>query len=151
MSIRILITGSRSWDNIHYIRSTFMSLADEWGNDITLVSGACPTGADRLGEIVAAELGWSIELYPADWNTYGKRAGFVRNSQMIDTGPDMVVGFVRNGSKGASMTVNLGKKKGLLTFVHNWTDYPMTRYSVKTYNNPDSVELTDNIDEGMLF
>ena len=148
MSIRILITGSRSWDNIEYIRSAFISLADDYGDGITLVSGACPTGADRLGEIVAAELGWNIQLYPADWNTYGKRAGFVRNSEMIDTEPDMVVGFVRNGSKGASMTVNLGKKKGLLTFVHNWTDYPMTEYSVKTYNNTDSVE--DN-NEDMLF
>lgn len=151
MSIRILITGSRSWDNIHYIRSTFVSLADAYGDDITLVSGACPTGADRLGEMVASELGWNVELYPADWNTHGKRAGFVRNSAMIDTDPDIVVGFVRNKSKGASMTVNLGKNKGLLTFVHNWTDYPLTRYSVKTYNNPDSVENTDSIDEETLF
>lgn len=148
MSIRILITGSRSWDNIHYIRSAFISLADEYGDDITLVSGACPTGADRLGEKVAAELGWNVELYPADWNTYGKRAGFVRNSQMVDTEPDLIIGFVRNGSKGASMTVNLGKKKEILTTVHNWTDYPMTRYSVKTYNHSDSVK---NNDEGMLF
>lgn len=146
--MRLLITGSRSWDNINYIRSTFMSLADEYGDDITLVSGACPTGADRLGEMVASELNWAIELYPADWNTYGKRAGFVRNSEMIDTNPDIVVGFVRNKSKGASMTVNLGKNKGLLTVVHDWTDYPMTRYSVKTYNSPNSIE---NIDEEMLF
>lgn len=151
MSIRLLITGSRSWDNIHYIRSTFMSLAVDFGDDITLVSGACPTGADRLGEIVAAELGWEIERYPADWNTYGKRAGFVRNSQMIDTSPDMVVGFVRNKSKGASMTVTLGKNRGLLTFVHDWADYPMTRYSVKIYNNPHSVEKTDSMDEETLF
>jgi hypothetical protein len=148
MSIRLLITGSRSWNNIDYIRLAFTALADEGGKDITLVSGACPTGADRLGEIVASELGWNIELHPADWATYGKRAGFVRNSQMIDTDPDMVVGFVRNGSKGASMTVNLGKKKGLLTIVHNWTDYPMTRYTVKTYNQIESVEKAD---DEMLF
>lgn len=144
MSIRLLITGSRSWDNLDYIRSTFIAVSDEFGDDITLVSGACPTGADRLGEIVAAELGWSVELYPADWNTYGKRAGFVRNSQMIDTEPDIVVGFVRNGSKGASMTVNLGKKKGLPTVVHNWTDYPVTRYTVTKYNSPSVVEETDD-------
>lgn len=148
MTIRLLITGSRSWDNIEYIRSAFIAVSDEYGDDITLVSGACPTGADRLGEMVAAELNWNIELYPADWNTYGKRAGFVRNSQMIDTDPDIVVGFVRNGSKGASMTVNLGKKKGLPVTVHNWTDYPYTCYTVTNYNKPNSVEETD---EGMLF
>lgn len=148
MSLRLLITGSRSWDNINYIRSIFTLISDEFGDDITLVSGACPQGADRLGEIVAAELGWGIELYPADWNTYGKRAGFVRNSQMIDTEPDIVVGFVRNGSKGASMTVNLGKKKGFPVTVHNWTDYPYTCYTVTNYNHFDSVEKTD---EDTLF
>ena len=147
MSFRILITGSRSWDDISYIRSVFEMFSVEC-SEITLVSGACPTGADRLGEIVAAELGWNIELYPADWNRYGKRAGFVRNSQMIDTDPDVVVGFVRNGSKGATMTINLGRKKGLLTIAHHWTDYPMTRYNVKTYNKIDSV---DDTDEGTLF
>lgn len=150
MSIRILITGSRSWDNIDYIRLAFMELAEEHGQHITLVSGACPTGADRLGEIVAAELGWNIELYPADWAKYGNRAGFVRNSQMIDTEPDMVVGFVRNKSKGASMTVNLGKKKNIFTIVHDWADYPMTRYSVRNYNKPNSGEGIDS-DAGMLF
>lgn len=150
MSIRILITGSRSWDDIGYIRSVLSSLySDMSPKDITLVSGACPKGADRLGELVAVELGWQLELYPADWNTYGNRAGFVRNSEMIDTLPDMVVGFVRNESKGASMTVNLGRKKDILTVVHKWSDYPFTKYSVKTYNTFDSVSEENN--EGTLF
>lgn len=148
MSIRILITGSRSWDDINYIRSVFSKMNEEVSEDIILISGACPTGADRLGEIVAAELGWRTELYPADWNQHGRKAGFVRNSQMVDTEPNLVIGFVRNGSKGASMTVNLGKKKGLPVIVHNWTDYPFTCYTVKNYNHSRSVEETD---EDTLF
>lgn len=149
MTVRLLITGSRTWDNIDYIRSIFTTLGEEICDSITLVSGACPTGADRLGEIVATELGWGVELYPADWNTYGKRAGFVRNSQMVDTNPDLMVAFIHNKSKGASMTVNLGKKKGLPIKVHNWTDYPFTSYSVTEYNIlPDAANETD---EGTLF
>ena len=151
MSIRLLITGSRSWDNIDYVRLAFLSLAEEYGNDITLVSGACPTGADRLGEIVAAELGWQIERYPADWNTYGKRAGFVRNSEMVATNPDLVIGFVRKASKGATMTVNLSKNKGLFTIVHTWTDYPYTCYNLKEYNTPSSNDSADDPYEETLF
>lgn len=151
MNYRVLITGSRSWDDISYIRRVFQEIASK-NEHVTLVSGACPTGADRLGEIVAAELGWDVELHPADWSQYGKRAGFVRNAVMVDTEPDMVVGFVRNNSKGASMTVNLAKKKPLWTVAHSWVDYPFTRYSSTEFNSPDSCLISlEKDDEDTLF
>lgn len=155
MNFRILITGSRSWDDIEYIRATFAQLAKEIRNDITLVSGACPTGADRLGEIVAAELGWDIERYPANWNQHGRSAGFIRNTEMVETNPDLVVAFIRNKSKGATMTANLSKKKELFTIVHNWTDYPKRNMSVKEFKKGriyDAGRSKQSLDdEGTLF
>lgn len=149
MTTRILITGSRTWDDISYIRETFSALAGKYveEGDITLVSGACPSGADRLGEIVAEELGWNVELYPADWNKHGKKAGFIRNSEMVETLPDHVVAFVRNGSKGASMTVRIAKKNQLPTTVHSLTDYPSKCYDVKEYNNNQSTEMEESQDD----
>lgn len=147
MKYRILITGSRSWDDIAYIRRTFQEIAGKH-EEVTLVSGACPTGADRLGEVVAAELGWNIELHPANWSQHGNSAGFVRNAVMVDTLPDMVIGFVRNKSKGASMTINLAKRKGLWTVAHSWVDYPYTRFSEAEFNSPESKITPDVSDEG---
>jgi len=116
--MRVLITGSRSWTDYETIKTAF----EELGNGHTLVSGNCPQGADFLCEKAAEELGWEIELYPADWNQHGKKAGFIRNSEMVERGADVCLGFVHNNSKGASMTVRLAKKAGIETFEYQRND-----------------------------
>ena len=106
---RILITGSRTWDD----RETILqALADHAKYGDVLVSGACPTGADRICEDLWFDES-PIERHPADWNTHGKRAGFVRNSEMVNLGADICLAFIRDGSKGASMTADLARKAGI--------------------------------------
>ena len=61
-----------------------------------VVSG-CAKGADRNGEIWAASLEIPIKRFPADWDKYGKQAGFIRNSEMAQYA-DAVVLFP--GGKG---------------------------------------------------
>jgi hypothetical protein len=127
---RILITGSRTWTDKDTIMSALREVEKPGEN--VLVSGACPTGADRLGEEAAKSLGWTVELHPAEWNTHTncpaenpgngtcwqgrsrcKRAGFVRNAKMVNLGADTVIAFIRDGSNGATMTANLALKAGL--------------------------------------
>lgn len=118
--MRVLITGSRDWTNVDAIRQILEAFSAKFiKNDekVTLVSGACPTGADALCEQIAEELGWTIERHPADWNTHGKRAGFLRNAEMVKTNPDYCLAFIKNGSKGATMTANLSQKSGIPTFI----------------------------------
>lgn len=111
---RVLVTGSRDWENRDAIRQAFLGY-DSVPEETLLVSGACPTGADAIAEEIAAELGWSIERHPANWNFYGKRAGFVRNSEMVKAGADVCFAFIRNESKGASMTASLAEKADIPT------------------------------------
>jgi len=114
--MRILITGSRDWDDLELIEEVLSSYAFFYlGQDVTLVSGACPTGADRMCEVFAGSEGWTIERHPADWEKYGKRAGFVRNAEMVERGADVCLAFIKNNSKGASMTLNLACKAGITT------------------------------------
>ena len=117
--VRILVTGSRDWDEPAVISR---ALHDAWvaadtGGVVTLVSGACPTGADAIAEAVAARVGWVVERHPADWVQFGKRAGFVRNADMVAAGADVVLAFIRNNSRGATMTLDLATKAGLPTLV----------------------------------
>lgn len=116
-SRRVLITSSRTWTNVFLIHNTLTSL--HWmlagDNDITLVSGACPTGGDYLCEQTALELGWSLELHPADWARLGKRAGFIRNDEMVAKGADVCVAFIFDDSKGATYTANAAQKAGIET------------------------------------
>lgn len=104
------MTGSRDWwdrDRLDGILSQFLE------GDITLVSGACPTGADLMAEEYAREHGWIVELHPANWLRYGKRAGFIRNSEMVALGADVCLAFILNGSKGATKCSDLAEQAGI--------------------------------------
>lgn len=55
-----------------------------------LIHGDC-RGADHLSELVALELGMVPKAYPADWETHGKKAGPIRNRQMLRENPDIAL------------------------------------------------------------
>lgn len=117
--MRILITGSRDWDDVATIENALLDAAKDLDDgDITLVSGNCPDGADALAEGFAEYLGWKVERHPADWDRHGKKAGFVRNCEMIDSAPDRCIAFIRNESKGATMTRDLSVFRGIPTSTH---------------------------------
>lgn len=64
----------------------------------TVVSGGA-NGADSLGEKYADEKGLQKEIYYPDWDLFGKSAGFIRNTTIIEN-CDMVVAFWDGASKG---------------------------------------------------
>lgn len=116
---RILITGSRDWPDmdsiVQTLGTTIIGLISkgETKDTITLIHGQCPTGADAMADWVARAWNMNIERYPADWVRYGKKAGMIRNKQMVDTGVDICLAFVYNKSSGASNTVKLCRERGI--------------------------------------
>jgi hypothetical protein len=115
---RVLVTGSRDWANS---ATVFDALAEHNHGHVTLVSGACPRGADRMAETAARAFGWEIERHPANWaGGYGKAAGFRRNAEMVKLGADVCLAFIRNGSRGATHCAYLAEKAGIP--VRRYTD-----------------------------
>jgi hypothetical protein len=115
-SYRVLITGSRTWTNETLMREAFESINkdNEYNFRVILVHGTAK-GADSMADKIGQELGWSIERHPADWNTHGKRAGFVRNSEMVSLGADICLAFIKENSRGATMCAALAEKKNIPT------------------------------------
>lgn len=78
----------------------------------TLVSGCC-SGADKFGESIAKLLNLNIEYFPADWKTYGRSAGPIRNEQMAKFS-DICILFP--GGKGTANMKNNAIKYNLKIF-----------------------------------
>lgn len=110
--MRLLVTGSRDWTDRAAIER---ELTRYYQRGVTIVHGDCPTGADAIADHAAVEWGWEVERHPADWNTHGKAAGFIRNKAMVGLGADLCLAFIKNGSRGATMTADLAEKAGIRT------------------------------------
>jgi hypothetical protein len=113
--MRVLVTGSRSWTDRELIYRILRAGRTRYP-DLVIVHGACPTGADRIADEAATDLYLGVERHPADWQRLGRRAGYVRNAEMVDTKPDLCLAFIHNNSRGASMCADLAEKAGIRTF-----------------------------------
>lgn len=107
---RLLITGSRDWTD----RSIIREALEPHVTAEVLVSGACPTGADRMCEELWSAWGGKIERHVADWSL-GKWVGPARNRRMVELGADVCLAFILNHSVGASMTADLAERAGIKT------------------------------------
>ena len=92
--MRIMISGSREYDDYDFIRSVLEDAAGD-ARDVTVIHGAA-RGADRLGGEAADEYGFKVEAYPADW-AVGRRAGPIRNAEMLSKHIDIVLVFFKSG------------------------------------------------------
>lgn len=113
--MRLLVTGSRDFHDEFLMRHELEAVklySEQVGVKVTLVHGAA-RGADTLAEKIAADFGWDIESHPADWDKFGKRAGYVRNQEMLDSGIDMCLAFPLGESKGTRMMIKLVEKADL--------------------------------------
>lgn len=109
--MRVIVCGGREFGDYELVKTTLDMFRSIWGN-FTVVSGAA-RGADSLGERWARENGQLVQQFPAQWNRYGKRAGYVRNQQMLDTlePNDAVVAFWDGSSPGTKMMIELSRAR----------------------------------------
>ena len=116
--MRILVTGSRDWDDSDAIDSAMWHAWLDAGQppigSVTLVHG-CARGADTIAASIARKVGMAIEEHPAAWDTRGRAAGVIRNSKMVDAGADVCLAFIRNRSRGATHCANAAERAGIET------------------------------------
>lgn len=86
---RVLITVSRSWTDLTTIRRV---ITGHYQSGDVLISGHCEQGDQQVEEIWR-ELGGTVLEMPADWDRYGKAAGFRRNAEMVRVGARVCVAF----------------------------------------------------------
>lgn len=84
----VLVTGSRSWDDEAGMRHSFNQLWLRWGIAAVtrplLISGSAFRGADAIAERLWQAAGPPVRRVPADWDRFGRSAGYKRNQLMVD-------------------------------------------------------------------
>lgn len=112
--MRVLVCGGRNYDDWPRLKEKLDELHEKY--KFTEVIHGAAEGADSLAGVWSRWYGVKETPFPADWKQYGKRAGYVRNNQMLEEGkPDMVVAF--RGGKGTEMMVDLAEKAGVPTLL----------------------------------
>jgi len=119
MSTRILVTGSRDWTDFAAIVE---ALRDWKSPGAVLVEGGA-RGADRLAATIWRAWGLTVEEHPADWDRHGKRAGYLRNQEMIAAGADVCLAFILDNSPGATHCANAAETAGIPTKRHRATSH----------------------------
>lgn len=100
----ILITGDRKYDDIKNIKNTFEIIRNVFTSTQYLVVHGAATGADTLAGDYAEKIGYTVKKYPAEWDKYSTAAGPIRNKQMIDMNPSVILIFHKDlkNSKGTA-------------------------------------------------
>lgn len=145
MTFHCLIVGSRGYTDYASFKAECDALL-AGRTDIEIVTGGA-SGTDAMAGRYALERGYSLQIFPADWSRYGKRAGYVRSREMhsyISTFADRgVIAFWDGASRGHGPELRPGEGVrqsaqgypnrfmpqlyGLLSFI-----YALYRYAVKS-------------------
>jgi hypothetical protein len=112
--MRVVIAGSRTLDGEELVAAAVRVS----GLKITVVIEGEAAGIDRAARRWAESKGIPVEKFHADWDTHGKRAGFIRNIDMLEADADAVIAIWDGKSTGTMHTVQEARRRGITTHVY---------------------------------
>jgi hypothetical protein len=110
MNIGIIGSRRRNTENdLQKITNTFHNLQSEH-KDIIIISGGATKGGDRFAEIIACLQKIPIKIFYADWDKYGKIAGFQRNTDIAKNSDILIACVHPDRTGGTEDTIKKFKK-----------------------------------------
>ena len=115
-NVKTIIAGSRTITD----RSVVEAAIKASGFLIShIVSGGASAGADRIAIDIAKDRHLGLTVMPADWEKYGRSAGFKRNQKMAECGAVALIAVWDGESRGTAHMIKTAKSNGLAVFVFN--------------------------------
>ena len=111
--MRTIVAGSRSVTEQSVVDATILACC--WTPTV-IISGTA-RGVDTLGENWARANSVPVERFPADWDLYGKRAGYLRNEEMARNA-EALVAIWDGQSRGTLHMITIARAAGLKVYVH---------------------------------
>ena len=126
--MKIGIVGSRKYENYRKIKDMIYKLKLKFGDDLIIVSGGCPHGADKFAKKYALELGCNYKehnpahtvnnLYSAMnesfYNKVYQPRNFFHRNKFLAKDVHYLIAFIPNGvaAGGTTDTIKHAKKLG---------------------------------------
>ena len=109
---KVIVAGGRDFNDYELLRNKLdFLLQDKEKSAVEIVSGTA-NGADKLGERYAFANSIQVKCFPANWEAFGRSAGYKRNKQMAEYA-DALVAFWDGKSKGTEHMINLAEEYNL--------------------------------------
>jgi hypothetical protein len=113
--MKIAIIGSRTFSDYDFLCLLMKTI----NIDIDEIVSGGASGVDSLAEHYANENNIPIKIFKAEWNKYGKAAGFIRNKLIIEYA-DKVIAIWDGKSKGTKNSIDLATKQNKLWILKNF-------------------------------
>ena len=104
----IAIVGSRDFQSLELVDAYVETLPR---GTVVLTGGA--RGVDQRAEKAARVRGLATQVFRADWQRYGRQAGFRRNAEMVASA-DQVTAFWDGSSRGTKHSIELAREANKL-------------------------------------
>lgn len=116
-SMKLIVSGSRSIADYETVKNAIDNLVNQ-GISITAIIEGTSRGVDRLASRYAQVHDIENIRVPADWKTYHKAAGPIRNRNMLEMG-DALLALWDGASRGTMNMIKAATRKGIpVTVVH---------------------------------
>lgn len=127
--MNLIIAGSRDLTPIDLINRFAGKLDRKYG--VSHVVSGKARGVDTAGEFWAVEHGKQIIDMPADWDRHGKKAGILRNVEMLQQA-DIILVIMHNDSRGSTHMATIAKASGKPTYVYNTDTKKGESFNIKS-------------------
>ncbi len=111
--MKTIIAGSRDIKLYSIVEKAIQQSVFE----ITTVISGTANGVDKLGEEYAKKYNLPVLKFPANWDKYGKSAGYIRNDEMARNA-EALIAIWDDKSKGTANMISIARKKYLKLFVY---------------------------------
>ena len=110
--IKLIIAGGREFNDYESLSSKARLILKGFKRSEMMIISGTARGADRLGEAFANQYNLQLMRMPADWQRYGRRAGYVRNEEMAVQGSALLACW-DGRSRGTKHMIDLATRHGL--------------------------------------
>lgn len=97
--MKLAIIGSRGFNDYDFLKKNVSAFLKHNSFVCTHIISGGAKGADKLAEQFALDNQLEMIVFKPDWKQYGKRAGFIRNTTIIEN-TDVVIAFWNGNSSG---------------------------------------------------